>query len=73
VVPAIYHVRVLQSTRDQVADCDSYVFRTDRDEARERGTKYTEARGRVEPYTEEQIAAFNKLYEDEEIRGAKTR
>jgi len=27
------------------------VFRTDRDEARERGTKYTEARGRVEQYT----------------------
>jgi hypothetical protein len=49
------------------------VFRTDRDEARERGTKYTEARGRVEPFTEEQIQQFYELYRQEEIRGANTR
>ena len=40
------------------------VFRTDRDEARERGTKYTEARGRVEPFTEEQLAEFYELYDE---------
>ncbi len=56
-----------------MAECDSWVFRTDRDEARERGTKYTEARGRVEPYTDEQLAEFYKLYEAEEIRGATPR
>ena len=49
------------------------MFRTDRDEARERGTKYTEARGRVEPFTDEQLAEFYKLYEAEEIRGATPR
>jgi hypothetical protein len=69
----IYHVEFFNQQGDKVSECDSWVFRTDRDEARERGTKYTEARGRVEPYTEEQLAEFYKLYEAEEIRGSKTR
>jgi len=41
------------------------------DEARERGTKYTEARGRVEPDKEKQMARNSpKVYEAEEHRGA---
>lgn len=66
----IYHVDFFNQDGDKVAEADSWVFRTDRDEARERGTKYTEARGRVEPYTEEELAAFSKIYEAEEVRGA---
>src|ERR1043166_8338919 len=69
----IYHVDFYNQHGDHVAGADSWVFRTDRDEARERGTKYTEARGRVEPFTEEQLAEFSKFYENEEIRGANTR
>jgi acyl dehydratase len=69
----IYHVDFFNQTGDKVADCDSWVFRTDRDEARERGTKYTEARGRVEPFTDEQLAEFSKVYEAEQIRGATPR
>jgi len=69
----IYHVDFFNQEGDKVAGADSWVFRTDRDEARERGTKYTEARGRVEPFTEEQLAEFSSLYEKEEIRGANTR
>ncbi len=69
----IYHVDFFNQNGDKVAEADSWVFRTDRDEARERGTKYTEARGRVEPFTEEQLAEFYKLYEKEEIRGAEKR
>ena len=69
----IYHVDFFNQKGDKVAECDSWVFRTDRDEARERGTKYTEARGRVEKFTEEQLAAFSKLYEAETIRGATPR
>ena len=69
----IYHVDFYNQHGDHVAGADSWVFRTDRDEARERGTKYTEARGRVEPFTEEQLAEFSSLYEKEEIRGANTR
>jgi acyl dehydratase len=66
----IYHVDFYNQHGDQVAGADSWVFRTDRDEARERGTKYTEARGRVEPFTQEQLDEFYDIYDQEEIRGA---
>lgn len=66
----IYHVDFFNQQGDKVADCDSWVFRTDRDEARERGTKYTDVRGRVEPLTDAQLAEFGRLYDAEEVRGA---
>ena len=69
----IYHVDFYNQNGDLVSEADSWVFRTDRDEARERGTKYTEARGRVEPFTDEQLAEFSKFYENEEVRGATPR
>ena len=69
----IYHVDFYNQHGDKVADCDSWCFRTDRDEAREKGTKYTEARGRVEPFTDEQLADYNQLYANEEIRGSSPR
>jgi len=69
----IYHVDFYNQNGDHVAGADSWVFRTDRDEARERGTKYTEARGRVEPFTQEQLDEFYDIYDREEIRGATPR
>jgi len=69
----IYHVDFYNQHGDMVAEADSWVFRTDRDEARERGTKYTEARGRVEPFTEEQLQQFSDMYANEEVRGATPR
>jgi acyl dehydratase len=69
----IYHVDFYNQHGDLVAEADSWVFRTDRDEARERGTKYTEARGRVEPFTEEELQSFSDLYANEEVRGATPR
>ena len=69
----IYHVDFFNQHGDKVAEADSWVFRTDRDEARERGTKYTDVRGKVEPYSEEQLAEFSQLYAKEEIRGATPR
>ena len=69
----IYHVDFFNQHGDKVADCNSWVFRTDRDEARERGTKYTEARGRVVPFTEEELAEYSAIYAAEEIRGATPR
>ncbi|MFS0849570.1 MaoC family dehydratase N-terminal domain-containing protein [Novosphingobium panipatense] len=69
----IYHVDFYNQHGDHVAGADSWVFRTDRDEARERGTKYTEARGRVEPFTQEQLDEFYDIYDREEIRGATPR
>ena len=69
----IYHVDFYNQNGDLVADGDSWVFRTDRDEARERGTKYTDVKGKVEPHTDEQLAEWSKLYDKEEIRGATPR
>ena len=69
----IYHVDFYNQHGDLVADADSWVFRTDRDEARERGTKYTDVKGKVEPHTDEQLAEWSKLYDKEEIRGATPR
>jgi acyl dehydratase len=69
----IYHVDFFNQKNEKVAECDSYVFRTERDAARDKGTKYTEARGRVEPFTEEQIQEFYKMYAGEQIRGATPR
>ncbi len=69
----IYHVDFYNQNDELVCEADSWVFRTDRDEARERGTKYTEARGRVVPFKDEELAEWGKLYANEEIRGANPR
>lgn len=69
----IYHVDFQNQHGDHVAECDSYVFRTDRDEARERGTKYTGQVGKVEKLTDEQMQEWFDLYRNEEIRGATPR
>jgi hypothetical protein len=69
----IYHVDFYNQNDELVCEADSWVFRTDRDIAREQGTKYTEARGRVEPFTDEQLAEWGKLYANEEVRGANPR
>ena len=69
----IYHVDFYNQHGDLVADADSWVFRTDRDEARERGTKYTDVKGKVEQLSDEQLAEWGKLYENEQIRGSKPR
>ena len=69
----IYHVDFYNQDGDHVAGADSWVFRTDRDEAREKGTKYTGVRGKVEQLADEQLAEWSKLYANEEIRGATPR
>jgi acyl dehydratase len=73
-VQQIYHVDFFNQTGDKVAEADSWCFRTERDHAREQGTKYREVRER-EPrrYTDEELGEAYKLYRDEEIRGATPR
>lgn len=73
-IQQVYRVRFYNQIGDLVADADSWCFRTDRDVAREEGTKYTELR-KKEPkrYTQEELSAIYKHYADEEIRGAKPR
>ena len=57
-----------------MAEADSWCFRTERDHAREQGTKYSDVRAR-EPhrYTDEELATAFQLYRDEEVRGATPR
>ncbi|MEE3046790.1 MAG: MaoC family dehydratase N-terminal domain-containing protein [Pseudomonadota bacterium] len=74
-IQQIYHVDFYDAkTGDMLAEADSWCFRTDRDHARENGTKYTEARSRpVRVYTDEELAEYTKYYEQETIRGDETR
>ena len=69
-----YHVGFYNQHGDLVADADSWCFRTERDHAREQGTKYTQLRARApRRYTDEELAKAYSLYAKEEIRGAKKR
>ena len=46
-IQQIYHVNFFNQRGDLVAEADSWCFRTDRDQAREQGTKYTEVRSQA--------------------------
>jgi len=69
----IYHVDFYNQNGDHVAECDSYVFRTDRDEARERGTKYEGVKGDIDRISQDQLEEWFDLYRNEEVRGATPR
>jgi acyl dehydratase len=73
-VQQTYHVDFFNQHGDKVADADSWCFRTERDHAREKGTKYKEVRAR-EPrrYSDAELQEIYKLYRNEEVRGATKR
>ncbi|MBA3898543.1 MAG: MaoC family dehydratase N-terminal domain-containing protein, partial [Sphingomonadaceae bacterium] len=73
-IQQIYHVNFFNPSGDLVAEADSWCFRTDRDQAREQGTKYSEVRARpARVYTEEELTRVYQLYAAETIRGATPR
>ena len=73
-IQQIYHVDFFNGAGDKLAAADSWVFRTERDTAREQGTKYTELNKRAEArYTEAELNDIFRLYAEEQIRGAETR
>jgi acyl dehydratase len=73
-IQQIYHVDFFNQHGDRVAEADSWCFRTERDEARDRGTKYTHVRERApRKYARDELEAFYQLYRDEVVRGAETR
>ncbi|HET6609710.1 MAG TPA: MaoC family dehydratase N-terminal domain-containing protein [Rhodopila sp.] len=73
-VQQIYHVNFFNPEGDLVAEADSWCFRTDRDHAREEGTKYKELRAKPPHiYSDADLQRAYKLYEAEEIRGARKR
>ncbi|HSQ82290.1 MAG TPA: MaoC family dehydratase N-terminal domain-containing protein [Casimicrobiaceae bacterium] len=73
-VQQIYHVNFYNQDGGLVAEADSWCFRTDRDQAREEGTKYKELKAKPpKHYTDEELAGFYRHYAAEEIRGATPR
>jgi acyl dehydratase len=73
-IQQIYHVDFYNQDGVMLAAADSWCFRTDRDIAREQGTKY--AATRLKPprrYSESELAAHYALYAREEVRGATPR
>ncbi len=73
-VQQIYHVDFFNQDGDKLADADSWCFRTERDHAREKGTKYKEVRARApRRYTDDELAQVYDLYAKEEVRGATPR
>ena len=73
-VQQIYHVDFFDQDGDKLAGADSWCFRTDRDQAREAGTKYTELKEKpVKPYTDDELAEIFAGYAEEEVRGSEIR
>ena len=73
-IQQIYHVRFFGSGGDLVAEADSWCFRTDRDIARESGTKYQEVKSRPpKRYSQAELEKVYEHYAREEVRGATPR
>ena len=73
-VQQIYHVNFHNQDGNLLAEADSWCFRTERDTAREKGTKYkTERSETAKPYTDDELVDIYRHYAEEEIRGATPR
>ena len=73
-VQQIYHVDFFDQDGDKLAGADSWCFRTDRAQAREAGTKYTELKEKpVKTYTDDELAEIFAGYAEEEVRGSEIR
>ncbi|HVN88770.1 MAG TPA: MaoC family dehydratase N-terminal domain-containing protein [Candidatus Binataceae bacterium] len=73
-IQQIYRCEFYRGNGELVAEGDSWCFRTERDTARERGTKYeaTKAKPPVK-YTRDDLAKIFDYYAKEEVRGATPR
>jgi acyl dehydratase len=73
-IQQIYRAEFYNRNGELVAAGDSWCFRTERDTARERGTKYVEVNAKKPIlYSRDDLVKIFSLYEAEEIRGAKSR
>ncbi|MBN9561790.1 MAG: MaoC family dehydratase N-terminal domain-containing protein [Alphaproteobacteria bacterium] len=73
-IQQIYHVDFFGADGDKVAEADSWCFRTDRDIAREEGTKYATLKDKPpRRYTRDELDRLYQLYAAEKVRGARTR
>ncbi len=73
-IQQIYHAEFRNHEGTLIAEGDSWCFRTERDTAREMGTKYEQAKAK-EPfrYDEAALERIWSMYHDEEVRGAEPR
>jgi acyl dehydratase len=73
-IQQIYHVDFFNQQGDLVAGADSWCFRTERDHAREQGTKYSEVKARApRRYSEQELAEAYKHYAAERVQGSRPR
>jgi acyl dehydratase len=72
-IQQIYHVDLFDQDNDHLVSADSWCFRTERDTARELGTKYDGAKDDPAPYERDDIERVWARYASESPRGAKTR
>jgi len=73
-IQQIYHVDFFDTAGQLLAGGDSWCFRTERDTARELGTKYEAAKARPPMrYTDEDLQRIFAMYESEAVRGAEPR
>ena len=73
-VQQIYHVDFYDGEGNLLCGADSWCFRTERDTAREQGTKYDGVRRRGERrYTPEELDEVFRRYAEERARGAEPR
>src|SRR5207249_9307637 len=69
-IQQIYRCEFYNQRGEMVAEGDSWCFRTERDTARERGTKYDQVKQRPAPhYTRDDLAKIFEYYEQEKVRG----
>ena len=71
-VQQIYHVDFYNQRDKKIAEADSWCFRTERQTARDKGTKYKDLKPK-KIYTAEEIQAISEAYLNEEVRGATPR
>lgn len=69
----IYHVQFFDQRDTLLAEADSWCFRTERDTARESGTKYDKALEEMHISTEEEMERYFEQYRQEKPRGAHKR
>ncbi|HYA36636.1 MAG TPA: MaoC family dehydratase N-terminal domain-containing protein [Candidatus Binataceae bacterium] len=73
-IQQIYRCQFFNQNKELVAEGDSWCFRTERDTARERGTKYEAVKARPPAhYSREDLVKIFGCYEAEEIRGSTPR
>ncbi len=73
-VQQIYHVDFFDQDNQPLAAADTWCFRTDRDAARETGSKYSDLKGGFQRvYDDETLREHAALYAAETVRGAEPR